>query len=101
MRLVNLTPHEINLTNFGKVEPSSVVARVSTAEEEFDNINGLPLVRQTFGEVEGLPAPVEGTIYIVSSIVRSACSGRDDVCSPGRFERNEKGQITGAGALVF
>jgi translation initiation factor 2 gamma subunit (eIF-2gamma) len=35
------------------------------------------------GEVVGLPDPIEGTIFIVSALVRLAVPHRTDVASPG------------------
>lgn len=49
-----------------------------------------------FGAVEDLPPVVEGTIYVVSRMVITACPDRRDFVSPGPLLRNEAGQPIGA-----
>lgn len=55
-----------------------------------------------YGEVYGLPDPEEGTIYIVSAMVRSAVPHRTDVYSPASSlaTRNELGHIVSVPGLV-
>ena len=66
----------------------------------------IPVIRKSFGEVEGLPGPEQGKIYIVSRIVISALekSGdieiRPDVFSIGKTTRDENGRINGAISLA-
>ena len=85
MRLVNLTPHTVNLPE-GAVSPSGQVARVSSREEETGIVVcGAPVLRTVYGDVEGLPAPTAGTLYVVSGYVRSRCPDRTDLVTPGRF----------------
>jgi len=102
--LVNLTPHEIKIVGEdGKtrlvIPPSGSVARVKAEQTIVGFVNGIPVVRTTFGDVEGLPEPQPNTLYIVSSLVAQACSSRDDVVapdtSPQGVVRDEKGQIIG------
>lgn len=66
-------------------------------QEYYAVIVGVPIVRQTFGDVEGLPEPLHGTIYIVSGLVRSALgSSRPDVVAPDTGPtaiRDEAGRI--------
>lgn len=102
IKLVNLTPHTVKLVNdFGVLELDSAgVARVSSTQEEIGLIIGVPLVRATFGEVTGLPESVEGTMYIVSALVRAALPGRADLASPGDLVRDEKGNVIGAKSLI-
>jgi len=93
-QFINLTPHAINLANGeGEVvltiEASGEVARVATKPgEKVGELN----------EVEGLPAPQDGTVYIVSGLVGGQVTGRDDVVVPGTGPqdnaiRNEKNHI--------
>lgn len=100
MEIINLTPHSINFfsTGYGVEEtyPSAGVARV--ASKQGHQIDGPFFSAPIWGEVEGLPAPKEGTIYIVSALVAGRCIGRTDVFSPGTGPndgavRDEKGQI--------
>ena len=91
--LVNLTPHVVRLAGpdggITEIPPSGTVARVSSRPG--DEITEGPRAAlpvpcfgaPKFGEVEGLPAPVPGTIYIVSGIVAGRCPGRPDVVAPG------------------
>jgi hypothetical protein len=51
-------------------------------------------VEAHYGNVEGLPSPRDGVIYIVSGMVASAAP-RDDVFSPGELERDEGGRVVG------
>lgn len=78
MKFVNLTPHTINL-NGGAAYPSDGVCRVSATHSEFD-ANGVCSV--TYGEVEGLPAPQDGVLYIVSAMVAEAVPNRHDLVVP-------------------
>lgn len=61
----------------------------------------LPLVAKRFGEVEGIPEPEPGTIYIVSALAAQAAwaVGRRDVVCPGDPVRDAEGRIIGAASL--
>lgn len=108
MKLVNLTPHAINFVDetgrpLVTIEPSGNLARVTahtvtTGEVTVGEIT-LPVTGTTYGEIEGLPAPEEDTIYIVSSIVASRCPDRTDVFIPNESVRDEKGRIVGCKSL--
>lgn len=78
MNYINLTPHVVRLNDGREFPPSGTVARVSTTYTEFDS-EGVASV--SFGAVQGLPAPADGTLYVVSAIVAQA-AGRHDVVSP-------------------
>ena len=120
MNLVNLTPHEIVLA-FGadnaerRVIPvSGIIARVASTPGVAETVNGVPVPvmgRQSWGKVENLPAPVEGTLYIVSAMVlgRPECLSRTDVVGPGtgpndgaiRYDDGpRKGQVEAVTRLV-
>lgn len=96
MQIVNLTPHEIRL-NDGKVFPASgQVARVSTSYTDVVVVEGIPFTTTTFGAVQGLPAPEDGVLYIVSGVVASACPDRKDLIAPTTnhpLAKRENGQI--------
>lgn len=83
-------------------EPSGLIAEVSMETSEPEN--GIAI--QKFGKITGLPAPKEGTFYIVSALVaeRAAVEGRDDVVSPAtrdpRCVRNEKGFVVSVPFLL-
>ena len=102
VKLVNLTPHTVKLHNeFGVLELfSQGVARVSSTQTEIGRVVGVPVVKATFGAVTGLPEPVEGTMYVVSALVRGALPNRTDLVSPGDPVRDEAGQVIGAKSLI-
>lgn len=101
MELVNLTQHNINIVSYGIIEPSGKVARVSVTSSLIGDINGIPLYKREFGEVQDLPEPVEGTMYIVSSLVQGACPDRKDLLAPGDLVRNDQGQPIGCRGLTL
>ena len=94
VEVINLTPHRVNVGDKA-YEPSGTVARVAVSYGEIHN--GVAL--QSYGEVEGLPDPQPGTMYIVSGLVLGACQDRPDVVAPATGHpdvvRNEKGHIVG------
>lgn len=100
MKFVNLTPHEIGIRvrMADIVLPSAGLARVSTTEEQMGDADGVPLVRTTYGDIIGLPGPVDDVMYIVSAVVLDVAKrhGRTDVAAPDSGPtaiRNEKGHI--------
>ena len=108
---VNLTPHSIWVTihpdfldDRGIEYPASgQVARVAANRAEGPLCGMHRVIRQAFGAVEGLPAPVEGTVYIVSALVLSALAGsRPDVVAPdtGPDAIRENGQIKAVRGFV-
>lgn len=95
----NYTPHDIVLC--GNVIKSSGVARVSVTSVEIGNINGIPVSKNTYGEVVGLPEVVPGTVYIVSSLVAQAVKGiREDCLIVDKTIRNDAGQVVGCEGLA-
>lgn len=109
MRIVNLTPHPINFLDAENrvilSVPSSGVARAAQCRNfigEIDSDNGvtLPVTRSTFGAVEGLPAPQDGAIYVVSAITAQAVPEREDVFIVDDSVRDENGRIIGVRGLA-
>jgi hypothetical protein len=102
---VNLTPHSINIhCQDGSVmtlPPSGDVARVSTVDTALPNLGGVVgFVSTSHGDVTGLPdAVVADQYYIVSGMVASATSGRNDVVSPGALVRDDNGRPIGCSGL--
>lgn len=96
-KFVNLTSHPITeITTGNTYERSGIVARVKTKSEKIDTHMDSPIYVTTFGEVEGLPEPVEGTYYIVSALILNAIpKDRTDVVAPGNVQRDQKGKIIG------
>jgi hypothetical protein len=114
-KIVNLTPHPLVFADGLTIE-SSGVARCETTEQEIykielpenqytphppDVINHapIPVIRTCFGSVVGLPDPVPGVVYVVSSITAQAVVDRMDVYVPARPIRDEKGRIIACAAL--
>jgi hypothetical protein len=85
-KLINLTPHEITIISEEgdfRLTPSGEVARATSTTEVVGEVNGIEVVKSTFGSVTGLPEPAEDTIYIVSLLVLQALKGqRTDVVGP-------------------
>ncbi len=88
MNIVNLTPHTIvvctSIDNVIAKYPSEGNARVSSFNNSIGTVNGIDVVDCQYTDVEGLPEPVEGTIYLVSMVVgnRPEVQVRQDVLCP-------------------
>lgn len=105
-KIVNLTPHTINVQIGETVHAypaSGILARVTAKEIAAEPVAGVPTVQTVYGEVEGLPEPEEGVIYIVSALVGSRVHGRVDVFGPNSGAtaiRNDKGHIVAVTSLI-
>lgn len=98
MKIVNLTPHTLNIQNAnGEMVtiPSTGLARCKTKDVLSHTFMGINIYKVEFGAVEGLPDPEYGTVYVVSMLVRNAVPHRYDVVSPGMLIRDENGNPTG------
>lgn len=107
MNIINCCPHPIVFRSedgsemvFPKSEHQARVLETATPSE-IDR-ETLPVYVGKFGEIDGLPEPQPGTMFIVSGLVLAALkdqgSTRTDVISPGtgpgdKTIRDEKGQI--------
>jgi hypothetical protein len=101
MKIINLTPHDIHLyLSNGEVitYPSEGLARVESVPALCGTLDGIPVRRTTYAEVTGLPAPVDGVVYLTSLLVASRVPHRDDVLFPDNAVRNDQGQIIGCRA---
>lgn len=112
MKLVNLTPHTINVvgedgTPILAIEPSGDVARVSSRTETVgvvtvqvgDNTLVIPLTTTVFGDVQDLPDPQDGVAFVVSSLVAQRVPDRTDVFIPSDSVRDSSGRIVGCRSL--
>lgn len=106
MKLVNLTPHEINIYDGEKllvtVPVSGQVARCAEERAGLGKLadTGISVSRATYGEVEGLPQPEPDTVYIVSALVLAAVGAeRADVFAPGQAVRDAEGRVVGCVGL--
>jgi len=110
MKVINLTPHDIVVvgddgTEIRRYPASGQVARVGSRVEIVGELDGVPVAKHQYGEVEGLPAPEPGTVYLVSLVVGQALAGtRDDLygpdTSPAGAVRDAEGRIIGTKRLV-
>ena len=122
MPFVNMTPHALNVVgNAGDsrfpravltLPPSGVSVRVAQTWTPAGMMDGVALYRATYGAVEtidndtkavvgGLPAVVEGTIYVVSGQALEAVKAldRSDFAAPGELVRDAAGQTVGCKGL--
>lgn len=102
-RLINLCEHVINLPG-GLVLPACPKgegARVAVTRTPVGIRCGVPAFVPVYGEIEGLPEPVDGTVYVVSNLVRGRVPGRIDLASPGLQQRDTEGKVIGADGLDF
>lgn len=104
MKIINLTPHAIVITDGPTFEPSGTIARVSVTQVDDGAIAGVPVKKQTYGDIIDLPAPAPDTVYIVSAIVLAAAkeAGRTDCVAPDTSNavRNEAGHIVSVPGFV-
>lgn len=112
MKVVNLTPHAVTLMPAGPegpqvvLPPSGVVARCATTREKIDTVDldgvQIPVNQTSFGDLEGLPEPQDGVMYVVSALAAQAAvkAGRTDVLIVDDAVRDEAGRIVGARALA-
>lgn len=116
MKIINLTPHALVLQSpTGErttLAPSGTVARVASTPGTPRIVDGCPVPiadAQVWGSVEGVPAPEDGTLFIVSALVLGHCQERQDVVGPGtgpadgaiRFgDGPQKGQVEAVTRLV-
>jgi len=111
MNIINLTPHAINVMDkegnvIASFPPSGTVARAATITEQLADLDGVPVLRQAFGAVEGLSDPQPDTIYLVSMVVGQAIGHtRTDIygpdTSPAGAVRDAEGRIIGTRQLVY
>ena len=109
MKLINLTPHDIQLIyqdpeldheSIDIIPASGILARCDVLKEAAGMAGPVPVYNMTYGPVQGLPDPQADTAYIVSSVVAQSVAGtRDDVLVPIDFVRDDQGQITGCRGL--
>ena len=95
IKIINLTPHEINIVGLEPIKSSGSV-RVTESINVIDSINGVDIIVKKYGSVEGMPEPQPDTVYVVSLMVAQQLTHRDDIITVGETVRNEAGQVVGA-----
>jgi hypothetical protein len=102
--LVNLTPHDVvvfgqNNEQVAVIPATGNEARVGVSSVQVGTVSLndeiVSIVKSTFGEVLGLPERQDGTFYIVSRMVISACPDREDLIVPDDLVRDEDGRVVG------
>ncbi len=114
MKIVNLNKHAIVLflnvkgqEEHIKLEPSGMIATVSVKQTVEKFINGFPCVKNEYGDVVGLPAPEDDTLYLVNAIVLERAKNtmaRRDCIAPDTGPtaiRDEKGQVIAVTRFVM
>lgn len=96
-QLKNFTPHEVVVKyyEFDAHFPSEGVARVDGVSKYIGDVAGVPVKVTEYGDVSGLPDPVEGVGLIVSRMVAAALPHRDDLFVPGGLVRDDEGKVVG------
>ena len=110
MKIMNLTPHELNLMPKGPDGPvitiprSGIVARCTVDRVQVDSVTvdgiSVPVNQTRFGEVFDLPDPQPDTIFVVSALVAQAVPERQDVFFVDDAVRHAQGRDNGASALA-
>ena len=107
--IINLTPHTITILNEDgtvlKQFPSEGVARATQSQVYAGHLDGIELVRTSFGAPIGLPEPQMDTYYIVSLATANAAkyAGRrvDDLLLTSDPVRDSEGRIIGCRRLAL
>ena len=117
MKLVNLTPHVLNIVckhTTLAVQPSGKIARlvekvletlpavvVTTGWGEA-NYHEIPVIVKAMEQIIDLPQPEDGVVYVASALVAKEAvnAGRTDVLCPGMLVRDDKGVVSGCNGLV-
>ena len=99
IKIVNMTPHTVNMVSETGEKIADYISegeiRLTQETKQIGTINGVPLTKTTFGDVQGLPEEKEGIFYIVSRLVMTACSSRNDLLVPNDIVRDDEGKIIG------
>lgn len=110
MKIINLTPHDIQIMNEDKeivkiIPPSGKVARLESEKEIvgtsifpgilfFKTKYGIPVLLNEFDQTFQFPPQTENKLYIVSGLFRAGCP-RSDLWQPGELVRDNEGQPIG------
>lgn len=105
VKMINLTPHAVTFYSSDgdtvlQTVPSSGTARAEQERRSIGSVNNIPVFKTSYGAVEGLPDPENGTIYIVSVLTAQAAPNRDDLYITDNLVRDAGGRILGCRALA-
>lgn len=114
-KLINYTPHDITVYADDKqtvvqtipserdADGKPVFIRVNQEYTKSGEVNGIPVVKSSFGSVSGLPESQPDTILLVSLMVAQALPYRKDLLVPDTnvgAVRDESGRIIGTTRLM-
>lgn len=99
--IINLNKHAVSGVFNGEVVSFPACeqgkeCRVSVTSKEVERVPGMKCVETTYGEVQNVPEPQEGVVYIVNMIVLDRMPHRKDLIAPDSGPsavRNEKSQV--------
>ena len=104
MKIINCTPHPINLISqdgtITSLPKGEVVPRLTQSTKQVDIVNGISITETTFGGTTDLPDYQEGTVLIVSRMILEANKDRNDLLVPNELVRDESGNIAGCKSLA-
>lgn len=107
LKIINKTPHAITVVVVELPAPRAEdVARVEERAIKTSDGFEVPIVRQEWGSITGLPDEMDPDIfYVVSRVVAAAacCSARGgmDLLVPAKLKRDGEGRVIGCGALAW
>src|SRR5690606_38658524 len=118
MRIINLTPHPVRIygedtpdqvedLDHGVVlalPPSGQFARLGESVTGADTLvteegAEIPVALVSYAEIEGLPEPQQGTVFVVPLMTALAAARRDDLLVPYEQVRNQEGTVVGCRRL--
>lgn len=106
--IINYTPHTLHIFGLDGKNQVQEILSTGNARVSFKTIivgeiseDSVPIVRQEFGPVTGLPLPEPNVWWVVSRMVASACPDRDDLLVPGDPVRDSEGCVVGCKGLAL
>ncbi len=78
----NFTPHAVKVLDdnnniITEVSPEGIQVRISEKIHELPSVEGIPVVKKEYTDIEGLPEPQDNVILIVSILVLQASERSD------------------------
>lgn len=106
IKIMNLTPHTIyvrdeegNVTREYRPEATPARVRCETVATG-ESIDGVPVTKTRYFDVQDLPEAQPDTYYIVSMLLAQACPDRHDLLTVNETVRDGEGRIIGCKSFV-
>ena len=105
IKIINKVPHSVLLMNedgtVNKMFPkSNGMIRIKENTRKVKMLEGVPITKTIQYGIENLPKEIiDGTYYIVSSMVQAALPKRPDLLVPKGIVRDNDGNIVGCTSL--